>query len=315
MSAADLAGSSLAARVGFAPDAPAARRLERIAGSDLGSRFASRAHHATDEGSDNIVLADPERALSFYGTYSPRLGMVTPEMVLTGDSRNLEAHQIRPSAVHMTHQFRLIPGRLGQDLYSDFGAGATTLVAFPDGSSIDLTGATQGYDPVSHESYTLAADGTKVFADGTVLKPGGDIMTPGGTVVHADGSLTLPNGERIAGATPTPDGVTVAQQITGWLKAGVDVATSVSGMLGKLGIINPPKALAGQVSSGWISGTQYRTSAGAIVTPVKLPNGLYQLPDGTTVGAPPGGGAGVGLAIVGLVLGVAFAFGRKQSAA
>lgn len=198
---------------------------------------------------------------------------------------------------------------------ADYGIGApATLVGLPDGTAVDLTGATSFYDPASSQHYTLAADGTKLFDDGTVLKPGGDIMTPGGTVVHPNGSLTLPNGSLVPGTTPTVDGTSVAQSITSWLKLGTDVATGVTGILGKLGIIEPPRAPAGAPRAGWVSGSQYRTAAGQVVTPTKLPNGLYQLPDGSTVGAPPSS-KGNTVLLVGGALAALVAFGvmRKKT--
>lgn len=196
---------------------------------------------------------------------------------------------------------------------SDWGPGApSSVVGLPDGSSVDLTGASTLYDPASGQHYTLAADGTKVFDDGTVLKPGGDIMTPGGTVVHPNGSLTLPTGELVAASTTTVDGLSVATQLSQWIKVGGDITTGVSGILSKLGIIEQPRPPAGAPRPGWVTATTYRTAAGQVVTPTKLPNGLYQLPDGSTVGAPPGAGTGT-LLLVGGVAAAAFLFFRKRA--
>ncbi len=185
-------------------------------------------------------------------------------------------------------------------------AGSMTM-GLPNGALVDLTGATQQYDAASGQSYTLAADGTKIYDDGTVIFANGDIMTPGGTVVHADGSLTLTNGDRIPGATPTADGATVADTLAQWLKTGGTLATGVLSALGKLGISAPApvaRALGTRPGTGWINSSQYRMANGIVVTPTKLPNGLYQLPDGSTVGAPRGsGGLGrlVGLGLAGVL--------------
>ena len=289
------------------------------------------------EHSRPIVISDPSRALAIYGLYG-RVGQA--DVLVQDPPPDIELAMYGPYGSRSAEM--LGRGRLGQegDIYlpPDFTTApdpayvtspgfdlssltapqtpTTDILALPDGTTVDATGATYAFDPASQQNYLVTADGTKIFDDGTVLKPGGDIMTPGGTVVHSDGSLTLANGDRVAGSTPTPDGSTVAASVAQWFKVGVDVASGVSGLLGKLGIITPTRPAAGAVKSGWVSGTQYRTTTGAVVTPVKLADGLYQLPDGSKVGAPPSSGTGT-LLLIGGAIAAAFAFmrGRKTAAA
>ena len=187
--------------------------------------------------------------------------------------------------------------------FADIGTGpASTIVALPDGSTIDITDANQFVDP-NGQSYTAAWDGSMIYPDGTVIKPDGAIMTPGGTVVNPDYSMTLTNGETVPAATPLPDGSgTSADMIAKLVGQGLTVAAATLTTLQKFGITPSGHIAPGATSpTGWVSGTQYRTASGQIVTPSKLANGLYQLPDGTTIGTPPESGMGMGmLAVLGV---------------
>lgn len=176
---------------------------------------------------------------------------------------------------------------------ADWGGGeASTIMALPDGTTIDLTDANQFTDPQGL-TYIAAWDGSMIYEDGTVIKPDGAIMTPGGTVINPDYSMTLTNGETIPAATLMSDGSgwTSAENIAKLISQGLTVASATLTTLQKFGITPSGHVTAGVPSStGWVSGTQYKTATGAIVTPSKLSNGLYQLPDGTTIGAPPESG-------------------------
>lgn len=173
--------------------------------------------------------------------------------------------------------------------FSDIGTGAPSIMtALPNGDVLDMTGAVDQTDPTSGQTFQVAADGTKLFADGTAILPDGNIMLPSGTEVAPDGSMLLTNGESVPASTPMPDGSgTSSETIAKLVGQGLTVAAATLTTLQKFGIAVPPPRSPGMAaSSGWVSGSQYRTASGQIVTPSKLNNGLYQLPDGTTVGAP-----------------------------
>lgn len=182
--------------------------------------------------------------------------------------------------------------------YADWGTGPeSTIVALPDGTTIDLTDANVFTDP-SGLQYTAAWDGSMLYEDGTVIKPDGAIMTPGGTVINPDYSMTLTNGETVPAATPMPDGSgwTSAENIAKLISQGLTVASATLTTLQKFGITPSGHITPGvPASTGWVSSTQYKTASGAIVTPTKLANGLYQLPDGTTIGTPSSSGMGIGM--------------------
>lgn len=175
----------------------------------------------------------------------------------------------------------------------DFGTGeASVWTALPDGSLLEMTDASTFFDEASGMNYQMAWDGTVLYEDGTAIKPNGDIMTPGGTVVHADYSLTLTNGDTIPAATAMPDGSSAGFNLDAAIKTGLSLTQAALQVLGKLGIAATPARTtmsSGQIapaSTGWVSQTQYRTPTGQLVQPQQLPNGLYQLPDGSVVGGP-----------------------------
>jgi len=118
--------------------------------------------------------------------------------------------------------------------------------------------------------------------------------------------IMLSDGSIIPPSTTTPSGDTVGTILDQVVRAGNTLATGVTQILETLGV--------GSGGGGtWVSGTQYRLGNGQVVTPTRLPNGTYRLPDGTIVGAPSSAsGVGLALAVGAVAMGIAWVLGRRR---
>jgi hypothetical protein len=274
--------------------------------SDLGTRFQYR------RGLKHLSAAlEPLR--------SGRVGSLEP--VRGGLEGWAAAHGV--DGVGQPEQYHRRPGSLLRGVGQD---GDTSLILYaPSGGSIDISSLTADEqaaflaNPPSDSFVSSMPDTGAVGADTplTIDLPNGTSdrvigTTPDGMVLTAAGWQSIPqpdgserwvnvhtaqimlsDGSIVSPSTPTPDGATVGATLQDWLKTGGAIASGVVGILQKLGITKTQPGT-------WLSGGQYRTGSGTVVTPVRLANGLYQLPDGTIVGAPPSSGLGELFAIGGL---------------
>lgn len=222
------------------------------------------------------------------------------------------AGPVRPPDITQTQYLTAALGGLGDDGAFDspwffdpgvvdpggvavIGQDTLMTIALPDGSG-DAVVASVGDDQTIY-----LADGRFITSDGlNIIDPAAGSVSWqdvfGNWHTDASGSISV-----VDPSTGQP--TTFLDQLTKILQSGAALTTTVRQIFGGTTPAQRP------VHAG---GSQWRLPNGQIVTGTKLPDGRYQLPDGTIVAAP-AGGIGMGtLAVLGIVGLAAFGFMRKK---